>query len=224
MKRARSALTMKLLAVGVAVAVAGCGDSGLGPDQGRVHFVLSSGTTATGVSTPQTISDVPTLNSADATVPTTRSADGWDGEKRDYSFFSTANVTFSSILARNASGELVNVEMDLPTTVDVVAMDRGSQVSLPDGALAAGTYDQLVVVMTQVNGVAKDSTQISLTPPGGGWTAIVPICPFTVDQGASTTVSLQFMLRQAFSWNGTRFRFQPQFQCESNSSTSSTGG
>lgn len=209
MKGVTTTLSPRILALGLVIAASGCsGGSFLAPGQGRVQFTLASGSGA----------------GAAAPAQTAARSDGWDGEHHDYRFFQTADVTLSSILARNDSGELVGVGMDLPTTVDVVAMDGAGQVSLPDGTLPAGTYDQLVVVMTQVNAVAHDGTQITFTPPGGGWTAIVPVCPFTVDEGASTTVSLQFMVHRAFTWRNGRFRFRPEFQCgEGGTSTGGAG-
>lgn len=197
------------LALGLFLAASACSGDALGPNQGRVHFTLSSGSPTTvgqAVSQPST-----TLGGDSAADPTLNE---WERE-HDYRFFETANVTLSSILARNQDGELVGVTMDLPATVDVVAMDHGGEISLPDADLPAGTYDQLVVVMTHVEGVAHDSTQITLTPPGGGWTSIVPVCPFTVEDGGTTTVSLQFMVHRAFVWSGSHFRFHPEFQCGS---------
>jgi len=214
-----------LLALALALIAAGCSGDGLGPNQGRVRFVLSSGSTALaapGVESP-TIS--PTPGTAGATASPSLSGDGeGDGEHHDYRAFQAANVTFSSILARDQDGVLVNVSMDLPVQVDIVSMDTGgNQVTLPDGDLPVGTYDQLVVVMTQLEGVLKDGTQLSITPPGGGWTSIVPICPFTVEEGGTTTVSLQFMVRQAFTWRNLRYHFQPQLQCSTAGSDSTSG-
>ena len=93
-------------------------------------------------------------------------------------------------------------------------MDGGKEVRLPDAILPPATYDQVVVVMTQVEVVTSDGTTIRITPPGGGWTAIVPICPFVVEAGETTTVGLTFMLEHAFEWRENRFHFQPRFVCE----------
>ncbi|MDA0329394.1 MAG: hypothetical protein O2958_10335 [Gemmatimonadetes bacterium] len=59
-----------------------------------------------------------------------------------------------------------------------------------------------------------DATTITISPPGGGWTAIVPICPFVVEDGATTVVGLTLSVRRAFSWRDNRFHFQPRFECE----------
>ena len=179
------------LGVGLVLVVAGCDNSNgvLGIDGGRVQFVLSSGAQLDG----------PVATDGDH-----------DHARR---FFQSANVIFSSILARNLDGVLVDVTMALPDTVDVLLLD-GKEVTLPDGELPPGTYDQVVVVMTAVEGVTHDGTTITITPPGGGWTAIVPICPFVVEEGATTVVGLKLMLDRAFSWRDSRYHFQPSFVCD----------
>jgi hypothetical protein len=211
MNRRRSTDPSRLLVIGLAFLAAGC-DLGFGPDQGRVRFVLSSSSGGAAAGVAGTTAASPSLGSE------------WDHEDHDYRAFQAANVTFSSILARNQDGELVDVAMDLPVQVDVVSMDTGgSEVTLPDGDLPPGTYDQLVVVMTQVETVLKDGTQLAITPPGGGWTAIVPLCAFSVEDGGTTTVSLQFMVRQSFAWRNARYQFQPQLRCDTGSGDSMQG-
>jgi hypothetical protein len=89
--------------------------------------------------------------------------------------------------------------------------------------LPPATYDQIVVVMTQVEVMTRDSTVIAITPPGGGWTAIVPVCRFDVADGATTTVGLRFDVLRAFSWRDGRHEFKPGFSCEAPPSDG-TGG
>jgi hypothetical protein len=190
-----------LLAVGITLLAAGCGDGGgaLGPDEGRVQFVLSSGATASGL----------LLSDGDG--------DGdRDGDGRQW--FQSASVTFSSFLARNLDGVLVNVDMELPATVDVLALRESQEVSLPAGVLPPATYDQLVVVMTQVEVVTHDGTGITITPPGGGWTAIVPVCQFEVVDGGTTSVDLRFMGGRAFGWRNGGYHFKPHFECDGGNS------
>lgn len=186
-----------LLAVGLTVLAGGCADGSgaLGPDQGRVQFMLSSGATADG----------PMLSDGDG--------DG-DRDGDGHQWFQSASVTFSSFLARNLDGVLVNVDMELPATVDILALRDSSQVSLPAGVLPPATYDQLVVVMTQVEVVTHDGTGIAITPPGGGWTAIVPVCPFEVVDGETTSVGLRFVGGRAFSWREGGYHFKPRFECD----------
>jgi len=108
---------------------------------------------------------------------------------------------------------LIDAGMDLPATVDIVAMEeRGRAVTLPDGELPLGTYDQIVVVMTEVEGELHDGTTITITPPGGGWTAIVPVCPFDIEDGGTEIVGLVLPVRSAFAWGEGRLRFTPRFR------------
>jgi hypothetical protein len=190
------------LVVGLTWIVGGCGDgsSVLGADGGRVRFVLSSGFSSG-------------LDDAAAPAPAA-TLDGDHDDDDHYRRFQSANVTFSSILARNLEGVLVNVEMELPATVDVLALGDGNEVTLPEGLLPPATYDQIVVVMTQVEVVTLDGTAIAITPPGGGWTAVAPMCPFVVEDGVETTVKFRFVLGKAFSWRNSRYHFKPRFVCE----------
>ncbi len=68
--------------------------------------------------------------------------------------------------------------------------------------------------MTEVRVVTHDGTIITIEPPGGGWTAIIPICSFDVPEGGTATVGIQFDLRQAFSWRDNRYHFQPRLVCD----------
>ena len=201
-------LSPSKMALGAALALvaAGCGNSDvLGVYEGRVRFVLSSDDAAV----------TSALRTGEAASVEGPNLDGGEDRDRDYRFFASANVTFSSIVARNLDGVLVEVVIEgMPVTVDVVAMDDGRRVVLPDGQLPPATYDQLVVVMTQVEGVTFDGTTITITPPGGGWTSIVPVCPFVVGTDDTTVVELQFNLRRAFRWHDNRFHFEPRFVCE----------
>lgn len=185
-------------------------DTGTGPaNGGRVQLTLSAGDAL-----------------AAAPAGTSPAATGdWEG---GHSIFESANVTFSSILARNTDGVLVDIEMDLPVTVDVVAMEEGGRtVTLPDGVLPPATYDQIVVVMTGVEGVLRDGTTITVTPPGGGWTAVVPVCPFDVAEDATAVVGLMLPVRSALSWRDGHYRFEPHFRsrirCETPADPGDTG-
>lgn len=198
-------------AAGLPLVLIGCGDgaSMLGSDGGRVRFVLSASSSALAADAASAELDGPAATDGDR--------DGHHG------FFESANVTLSSILARNLEGVLMNVgypEGELPTTVDVVALDGGKQVTLPAGTLPPDTYDQVVLVMTEVQGVTFDGTTITIEPPGGGWTAVVPICQFIVEGTDPVTVELKFDLRQAFSWSNNRYHFKPYLSCESDDSSS----
>ncbi len=125
-----------------------------------------------------------------------------------------ANVTFSSILARTLDGQLINVTIALPVTVDLLSLGTGKDATLPIGFLPPGTYDQLVVVMTEVELVLQDGTKVAITPPGGGWTAIVGVAaPFTVVEGETTSVTIKFRRDLSFGLGGGGWEFHPRFDC-----------
>jgi len=209
-----------LLVTGLALALGGCGgDDVLGANEGRVRIVLSGdGTVAAG---DQAQSVLPDLQSGEELSVSVPNLDGGEHDGDRTGWFQSAKVTFSSILARDQDGVLRDPSMDLPVTLDIFKMEKGKEVTLPDGELTEGTYDQIVVVMTEVSGVTRDGTGVTITPPGGGWTAIVPICPFTVEAGATTVVGLTLQFRNLFAWREMRYHFQPQFSCDG--TTSGTG-
>jgi len=201
-----------VFALGLSVVLTSCGDgTGLGPNEGGVRFVLSSG--ASGA-----------VAGAQA-APEASSLDGCDGDCRDgdHPRLLAANVTFASVLARNLDGVLVNVDMDLPATVDLIAIRESKEITLPAGVLPPATYDQIVVVMTEVSVMIPDGTVITITPPGGGWTAIVPVCRFEVTDGAITTVGLKLDVLRAFTWRDGHHHFQPGFACEAPPPSDGTG-
>lgn len=128
-----------------------------------------------------------------------------------------ANVTFASILARNLEGQLTDVTIELPVTVDMLSIATGKEATLPIGFLPPGTYDQVVVVMTQVGVTLADGTQVTVTPPGGGWTAIVSVAqPFTVIEGQTTTITLNFRKDLSFACGSGGWEFHPKIECDDN--------
>jgi len=126
-----------------------------------------------------------------------------------------AQVTLSSILARTLAGKLTDVTIDLPVTVDLLSLVNGKDATLPIGYLPPGTYDQIVVVMTKVEVTLLDGTKVAITPPGGGWTAIVPVAqPFTVIDGQTTTITLNFRKDLSFGCGSGNWEFDPKFECD----------
>lgn len=148
--------------------------------------------------------------SASAVAPATLATTTNDGSTGDHEL-QAANVTFASILARNLDGELVNVAIDLPVTVNLLGLVSGGSFTLPTGFLPAGTYDQLVIVMTKVELTLANGTVVTIDPSGGGWTAIVRVTdPFTVDEGQTTTVNINFR-PGGFRWLDGEWDFHPEF-------------
>ena len=160
------------------------------PDQGNVRVLLSA-------------SDQPAL------APSLN--DDHRGD-RVLDKLKTANVTFSSLVARNVGGKLVDLGVELPRTVDVVGLLGGTGVTLPAGSLPPGQYDQLVVVMTQLELAFVNGAKIALTPPGGGWTSVVPVTPFTVVEGQALTIELKLRLGSAFREASGSMGFFPDFE------------
>jgi hypothetical protein len=100
--------------------------------------------------------------------------------------------------------------MDLPVTVDVSELEGGKAIELPEGDLPEGTYDEVVFVLRKVEVVLWNETRITIEPPGGGWTANVPLCPrVEVEGGDTTTVSLTLQVWTAFYWYGDLLHFEP---------------
>lgn len=195
------ALLRRALAMVAVLALAGCGIDGLfGNDGARVRIALS-----------RDDGGVANLVAETAVVLADRDDDDDDDKRGDWRF-QTATVTLSSILARTIDGELVNLDIDLPITVDVVKIDGGKQLVLPDGFLPADTYDQVVLVITAVQGTTRDGTVVTIEPPGGGWTAVIPICPLEVVESATTTVGLALNVRSSFLQVGNWWSFHPRFR------------
>lgn len=181
------------LSLGLAAACSNGSDGMMNGGQGRVEFVMSAAAPATATAT--------TL-----------------GDSSTESGLKAARVTFASILARNLDGELVDVTIDLPVTVDLLGLVSNGSFTLPAGYLPPGTYDQLVIVMTKVELTLQNDTVVTIDPPGGGWTAIVRVTePFTVVEGLTTTVTVRFRIERLFEWLEDRWEFHPEFECDGDS-------
>jgi len=177
-----------------AVLVGGCSnsDSLSGRSTGNVRFTMGGATTQ--------------ATSLGGTSPVTLS----DGTGRT---ITSATISLSGIVARNLDGQLIDVTMDLPVTIDLIGVIQGRTVDLPIGSLPVGSYDQLVIVIRSLGVELSDGTRIDVTPPGGGWTAIVRVEPFDVVDGQVTTVHLLFRAAGAFRWIDGRLEFNPEFDC-----------
>ena len=161
----------------------------------------------------------PATTTAPAGATTNAVAPGgssWGSDDGDMlSRLSQVNVTFSSLMARNLNGDLVDLVTTLPMTVDLIPIINGHEVNLPAGTLPAGMYDQFVVVITHVQFAFTDGGKIDLTPPGGGWTKIIPVQTFEVIDGQTTVIELRFHPEHAFEdMGGGDFHFSPDFDCD----------
>jgi hypothetical protein len=189
------------LAVMVLIATSACSALTGSDDDGNVRVVLSA-------------SEQSSLSASLAASSDDDDDDDDDEPSRGDRFLErleSANVTLASLLARNTDGVLVDLDMDLPQTIDLKALLGGEEVTLPAGTLPAGDYDQLVVVMTELELTFLDGGKIALTPPGGGWTSIVRVAPFTVTDGEDAVIELEFRMGGAFKEIGGVVKFFPGF-------------
>jgi hypothetical protein len=200
--RRRLGVSLFLLVLFLPFLIASC--SMVSPDDGNVRVVLRA-------TAEPSFSMAGDDDREDGEDDDAEDADRRKGENF-LSRLESANVTFASMLARNLDGQLIDLDLDLPHTIDLVALGAGQEVTFPAGTLPEGDYDQLVVVMTEVDATFKDGGAIALTPPGGGWTAIVRVDPFTVEDGETVTLALNLRLGRAFRWLDGSFRFFPEFE------------
>ena len=203
----RIASLVRLLPLAALFVIAGCGDGFLSSNSGRLRVVMSADGAG---SAPPLVADVGQA-AAGSEAEHGDDDDDDDGERLSRSF-TAATVTLSSVLVRNLDGQLVDVDFDLPVTVDVVKLEGGKQVVLPSGTLPEGIYDQVVIVITAVQGTTLDGTVVTIEPPGGGWTAVVPICPLEVAAGATETVDIALNARSSFLRVGSHWDFHPRFR------------
>jgi hypothetical protein len=193
-------LRTKFMCVSI-LALAACGSDTAG--KGRVAIVMS----ATGAGVASATANAGLVDGSAS--PSTSHGGCLPGQG-----LQAANVTLSSILARTVGGVLTNFTIDLPVTVDVLKLSSGADTTLPIGYLPPGTYDQIVVVMTKVEVTLLNGTKVAITPPGGGWTSIVPVAqPFTVVEGQTTTIALNFRKDLSFGCGSGNWEFKPRFEC-----------
>ena len=183
------ALTLLAMSLGFLTACSSGSDSVMQGGKGAVSFVMSAAAPAALAATSTTV------------VPSDQQ-------------LQAANVTFASILARNLDGELINVTIELPVTVDLVGLGTDGSFTLPAGFLPPGTYDQIVIVMTKVALTLANGTIVTIEPPGGGWTSVLAVAnPFTVVEGQTTTVDINFRAGGLFRWLNGVWEFIPDFDC-----------
>ena len=191
-------------------ALAACGSDTAG--KGRVAIVMSAtgGTVASAAANASLDGGLVASPTSTVSASSTSHASCGPGQG-----LQAANVTLSSILARTLDGKLTDVTIALPVTADLLSLVNGKDATLPIGYLPPGTYDQIVVVMTKVEVTLLNGTKVAVTPPGGGWTAIVPVAqPFTVIDGKTTTITLNFRKDLSFGCGSGNWEFHPKFECD----------
>jgi hypothetical protein len=126
----------------------------------------------------------------------------------------SAEITITRIVARNLDGQLIDIGMELPVSVDLITLVQGATFELPAGSLPVGAYDQLVVAIGALHVTLSNGTVTDVDPPGGGWTATVRTDAFDVVEGEVTTVNLHFRAEHAFKWDHGELQFDPEFDCD----------
>jgi hypothetical protein len=215
-----------LLALALLLVAAACSDDGsmLDSTPGNVHVVF----TGEGGSTLAAV-DAAALSAVVAGTPGTgqpsvlggegreddsdEEPDGDGGDDDVLPQLEQANVTLASILARNLDGELIDLAVEMPQIINLVSLSEGGSVEMPPGTLPPGDYDQVVIVMTELELVFLDGSSVAITPAGGGWTQVLDVPPFTVADGETTTLELQFQLDGAIRMLGENLEFFPDIEC-----------
>jgi hypothetical protein len=137
-----------------------------------------------------------------------------DGDGDALSHLKAATMTISAVEVRNTDGTWVVIDTGLPATIDLLAiLSGGGSASLPADLVPEGTYNALQIVITKVDLTLLDDTQISITPPGGGWTVQIAV-DFTVVAGEATTINLNLRCGDSFHLINGAFEFDPQMDVE----------
>ena len=181
----------KMLTLGSLMALAACGGQAT-TDKGQLSLALTSSS-----ATPL------------AALATAASSDN------DCGSIQAANATFSAIEARTLDGLLIAAtpEGGFPVTVDLMSLVKVNPTTLPSAWLPAGTYDQIVVVIRKVEVTLTSGWKVAVSPPGGGWTAVIDIAPpFTISAASPKTVTLGFRKDLSFLCNLGEWKFNPKFE------------
>lgn len=201
-----------VLVAGIALLTAACSGDGdmLSSDKGQVRIVMTS--TDDPLAAGHTAPDSTTTQSSSTVAP-------MDGDRDDHhdhhdgcacERLKAANVTFSSVLARNIDGEFIDTSMDLPRTLNMLGFNDRGRIELPIGFLPPGIYDLILVNITKVEFVLLNDLKISIEPPLGGWVSRVEVLPrpFEVIEGETTTVLLRFYPHRMFKVKDGKFKFE----------------
>jgi hypothetical protein len=203
-----------ILVAGIALLTAACSGGGdmVGSDKGQVRIVMTSteDPLAAGHTAPDSIS----AQSGSTVSPILGEDHDHDDDDREDGCacrrLKAANVTFSSVLARNIDGEFIDTSMNLPRTLDMLGFNDRGRIELPAGFLPPGIYDLILVNITKVEFVLLNDLKISIEPPLGGWVSRLEVRPrpFEVIEGETTTVLLRFYPHRMFKVKDGKFKFE----------------
>jgi hypothetical protein len=192
----RSTIVMPLLAIGLALLAGACSSNSPSNDGSKGSLAVTMGATR-----------APAAGVQAATTD-------HEGDGDALSHFKAATMTISSVEARNTDGTWVVIDTGLPATVDLLALlTAGNSVTLPADLVPEGQYNAIQIVITKVDLTLQDDTQISITPPGAGWTVQIPV-DFSVVAGQATTVNLNLRCDNSFHLINGEFEFDPEIDVE----------
>ena len=177
------ASSLRLLALGSALALAACGGGG-GSSSGGVAFVGSTGSTGSSAGTG-------TLSVSMTDAP----ACGFD-----HVFVTVQQVRVNGDSGADTSGSgWVDISVNPPQRVDLLSLTNGVLATLGQTALPAGTYQQIRLVLsansssTSANSVVPTGgVETALDTPSAVQTGIKIIRPFTVAPDTLTDLVLDF--------------------------------
>jgi hypothetical protein len=139
---------------------------------------------------------------------TAATADQGDASSR----LRAAEVTMAGVEARMGDGTWVPVETGLPMDIDLIGiMDSGHVATLPADLLPEGSYNALELRITRARLTLLEGKERALTPPGTGWTVLVPVS-FSVTAGQATTVNLTLHGASSFKLFDGEIGFDPEFE------------
>ena len=187
------------------VAIAGCGGDGPSNTAGKGRVAIVMSTSGGSLASPVASASLDSSGPANCTSQPVC---------RPEKVLLAAKVYLSSILARTIDGKLIDVEMDLSAPLDLLSLASGKDAVLPKGSLPPGTYDQIVVVMKTIELTLSSGMKVAISPPGGGWTAIVAVAkPFTVKEGETTSIALDFRIDLSFVCPIADWDLHPRVEC-----------
>jgi len=210
----RQRLLFLILIAGIALLTAACsGDDGMvSSNKGQVRITMTS--TADPLAAGHTGPASTSIESGSTVTPIEGGLHDHGGDDRDDGCacdrLTAANVTFSSVLARNLDGELLDTSMNLPRTLNMLGFGEGRRVELPIGFLPPGMYDMILVNITKVEFVLLNGTKVSIEPPLGGWISRLSVLPrpFEVIEGETTTIGIKFFPHRLFKIKKGKFEFK----------------
>ncbi|MDO8644078.1 MAG: DUF4382 domain-containing protein, partial [bacterium] len=97
-----------------------------------------------------------------------------------------------------------------PQEYDLLTLVNDVTAALGGATIAAGTYDQIRLILSEENRVIAEGIEQKLKTPSGQQTGIKLDGPFTVGSGEIVSVELDFDAQESIHWNsGQGFMLKP---------------